>query len=151
MKRLLVTVILSVGVNALAAPVTLSGGSAKSENIGPLSLLQIQKLAASGNSERLTIKFGDKNGVALSEPGFFHIAVDEGGRRLVLDLAQVQQTSIDNSDLKAILKKSALIRDAEITMDPVDKSTNITFTMKKPIVAKASDKGELVIELQGTN
>jgi hypothetical protein len=129
----------------------ISGGRAQSESIGPLSLLQVQKVAASQNSERLTIKLGDKNGSALSEAGFFNVAIDEGGTRLILDLAQVQQTSVDKADLLAIIKQSSLIRDAEITMDPVDRSTNITFTMKRPVMAKASAQGNLVIDIQGAN
>ncbi len=150
MKTLLFTCIFSMGVCANAAPVAISGGKAKAENVSPLSLLQVQKVTGSvpDKSERLTIMFGDKNGAVLSEPGFFHLAVDEGGRRLILDLAQVQQTSVDKADLKAMVKHSELIRDAEITMDPVDNSTNITFLMKRPVVAKASAKENLVIDIQ---
>lgn len=148
MKGLLFTIILAFSFTALGAPVVMSGGRAKAENIEPLSLLRFQKLSISKNSERFKIKFGDKNGAALSEPGFFHIAVDEGGKRLILDLAQVQQTSVDKADLRAIVKQSNLIRDAEITMDPVDKSTNITLFMKRPVVAKAAAQGDLIIELQ---
>lgn len=153
MKSLLVTLVVLTGVQASAfvKQGAITGGTARAENAGPLSLLRLQQIKSSPNSERLTIKFGDKNGTVLSEPGFFHIAVDEGGRRLILDLAQVQQTSVDKSDLRAIVKQSALIRDAEITMDPVDNSTNITFTMKRPVMAKATETGELIIDLQGVN
>ncbi len=150
MKSLLVICIFLAGVGAEAASVAFSGGTAKPENVEPLSLLNVQKTVLNGavKAERLTLKFGDKNGAPLVVPGFFHIAVDDGGRRLTLDLAQVQQTSVDKSDLRAMLKQSELIRDAEITMDPVDKSTNITFLMKRPVVAKATAKGHLVIEIQ---
>lgn len=150
MKKLLVTFILLQSVSSLAAPIVVSGGIAKAKNIEPLSLLQVQKSGTSeaNKSERITMKFGDKNGAPLSEPGFFHLAVDEDGRRVILDLAQVQQTSVDKADLRAMVKRSELIRDAEITMDPVDKSTNITFYMKRPVVAQATAKDHLVIDLR---
>lgn len=150
MKSFLFTCIFLLGVSANSAPTAVSGGKAKAENASPLSLLQVQQVTSNttDKSERLTMKFGDKNGIALLEPGFFHLAVDEGGRRLILDLAQVQQTSVDKADLKAMVKQSTLIRDAEITMDPVDNSTNITFLMKRPIVARASSKENLVIYIQ---
>ncbi len=150
MKSLLITCIFLSGVVARAAPVAVSGGVAKAENVGPLSLLQVQKslVNTSNKTERLTMKFGDKNGAPLIVPGFFHMAVDEDGRRLILDLSQVQQTSVDKADLRAMLKQSELIRDVEITMDPVDKSTNITFLMKRPVVAKATAIGNLIIDLQ---
>lgn len=154
MKRLLVTLSLVVGVHAKASPIlpsAITGGTAKAENVAPLSLLQVQKSSASKTSEKLTIKLGDRNGVALSETSFYHIAIDEGGTRMVLDLSQVQQTSVDQSDLRALIKQSNLIRDVEITMDPVDKSTNLTFRMKRPVVAKASGKELLSIEIQEAN
>lgn len=155
MKRLLVTsflVVFCIG-SSLSAAIkenAFSGGVAKSENDVPLSLLKFEK-DNSRSGERLSLTLGNKNGVALDEPGFFQVAVDEGGTRVVLDLSQVQQTSVDQNDLKSVLKNSSLVRSAEITMDPVDKSTNITFLMKKPVLAKATSNkanGKVFIDLQ---
>lgn len=153
MKSILVPILVlySLSASAFIKQGTFSGGTAKPEADAPLSLLKFEKNLMKSGSERISLTLGDKNGSNLSEPSFFHVALDESGRRLVLDLAQVQQTSVDQSDLKSVLKTSPLIKSAEITMDPVDKSTNITFTLKKAVVAQAAtnkNSGQVIIDLQ---
>lgn len=153
MKSLIVTSILMFSLSAAAfiKQGSFSGGVAKAEVDAPLSILKFETRVSKTGSEKLSLTLGDKDGSILTEPGFFHVALDESGTRLVLDFAQVQQTSIDQSDLKAAFKNSPFVKSAEITMDPVDKSTNITLRTKKPVMAQAatnSTSGQVIIELQ---
>lgn len=163
MKSLLVTWIVIGHTSLAAASVeesartfikegSMSGGIARAESVAPLSLLKVEKLALE-KAETIIFTIGDKTGFPLGSPGFFHITLDDGGKRLIVDLSQVQQTAVDKEDLQKLLKLSKLVQAADIVMDPVDQSTNITFTMRQPVLAKASvskaGNGQFTIELQG--
>lgn len=131
---------------------SMSGGAARSAEVGPLSLLKVKMTKTSQNLERFIFTFGDKKGLTLGAPGFFQVALDEGGTRLVIDLSQVQKTAVDLNDLRNAFSTSPLIKNIEMVMDPIDKSTNITLLFKRPILARAlaspQGNGEMAIDLQ---
>jgi hypothetical protein len=155
MKSLLVTLIVLIQTSVSMAFIkegSMSGGIARGADTGPLSLLKVEKLVTE-KAESIVFTIGDKTGFPLGTPGFFHVTLDEAGKRLIVDLSQVQQTAVDKEDLQKIMKLSNLVQSADIVMDPVDQSMNLTFIMKKPVLAKAnaskSGNGQFTIELQG--
>ncbi len=104
-----------------------------------LSLLRMQKMLAPDGAERLVILYGDKNGnVVKSELGYFHISVDERNSRVSIDLAQVQRTAVDAKDLAKVFNNSRLVSTTEMTMDPLDLSTNISLTLQQPAEIKVN-------------
>lgn len=127
----------------------LAGGRAAEE----FSLLGIRRVAGRAGVERLVFSYGDRNGKPLKgEPGFFQIALDRSAKRLVIDLAQVGQTAIDSKDLARILSDSQFVAGSDMTMDPLDGSTNITIHTKIPIalavMSEAGDQGRIILELR---
>jgi len=127
----------------------LAGGRAAEE----FSLLGLRRVAGRAGMERFIISYGDRNGKPLKgEPGFFQIALDRSAKRLVIDLAQVSRTAIDSKDLARVLSSSRFVAGSDMTMDPLDGSTNITIHTKIPIalavMSEVSDQGRIILELR---
>lgn len=127
----------------------IEGGLAADE----FSIYSIERAATPEGSERLLITYGDRFGKAhKGEPGFFHIAMDRGSRRVILDLAQVPRTAVDQNDLAKILRQSLFVASSDMTMDPHDASTNITLNLKSPVsISVSAESGELsrlVVEMR---
>lgn len=118
------------------------------------SILRAEKLAAGDGAERLVIYYGDMHGQAMkTNPGYFHINVDEKAARVSIDLAQVQRTAVDHQELAKLFQGSKLVASTEMTMDPIDLSTNILLNLKQTAEVNAridSVKGvrSLVIDLR---
>ena len=126
---------------------TTIGGQARDE----FSLLAIRN-EPSEKGERLVLSYGDRFGKPLKgEPGYFHVAIDHGAKRLVIDLAQMQMTAVGPQDLSKILANSKLVATSEMSMDPIDSSTNITLHYKVPVKVKvgaaAEDAAKISIEV----
>ena len=118
----------------------IAAGSIIGGNAGKLfSLIRIQRMNMTGGTERLILTYGDHDGVPLkTQPGYFHLSLDQAGERLVLDLSQVLKTAVDQHDLIKELKGSKLVVKTDMTMDPQDGTTNITLFMKVPVETKAN-------------
>ncbi len=119
------------------------------------SLIRVQKMLLAGGVERLILTYGDQDGVPLkSQPGYFHLNLDQAGQRLVLDLSQVLKTAIDQQDLIKELKGSRLVSRTDMSMDPQDGTTNITLYMRAPVEMKAQieateeRQNQLVIDMR---
>jgi hypothetical protein len=126
-----------------------NGGASRDE----FSLLSITD-SPSTASERFILNYGDRFGkVWKGEPGFFQVAVDHGGRRIVMDLSQVTRTGIDPVQLRAILAKSKFVASSDMTMDPQDQTTNLTLLMKVPVEVRLSTvsgtHSQVVLDLKG--
>ena len=117
----------------------IAAGSIIGGNAGKLfSLLRVQRMSLAGGVERLILTYGDQDGVPLkTQPGYFHLSLDQAGERLVLDLSQVLKTAVDQRDLIKELKGSHLVAKTDMSMDPQDGTTNITLFMKVPVEMKA--------------
>ena len=103
--------------------------------------------------ERLVLIYGDRFGQPWKqEPGFFHIALDRSGRRIVVALAQVHSSAVDSARLAGELKKSKLVASSEIMMDPFDLTVNLILRLKVPVQLKVSieksDRSNLILDLQ---
>jgi hypothetical protein len=120
------------------------------------SILRVQKLTAPDGAERLVILYGNGFGQPVkTDPGYFHINVDDKHGRVSIDLAQVQKTAVDDKELAKLFSGSKLVAATEITMDPIDLSTNILLNLKQPTDVRAAIddyKGArtLVIDLRPT-
>jgi len=135
---------LSVRAGSLA-----SGGSALDE----FSLLKVDD-SVSGSSEKLVLNYGDRFGkVWKGEPGFFQVALDRGGSRIVIDLSQVTKTGIDPVQLRKALAKSKYVAMSDMTMDPQDQTTNMTLTLKSPVQLSLStvsgSRSQVILEMRG--
>ena len=156
--------LLSASAHALPAPMQvkpdritapISGGAvAGGQARDVFSLISIKKENASGGVERLVFEYGDAYGKPLQgkEPGYFHAALDRGGRRVVIDLAQVPQTAVDPGKLARLLAGSRLVASSDMTMDPHDKSTNVTLNLYRPakmkVLSRGANPAQVVIELE---
>jgi hypothetical protein len=160
---LLMSAFMSVTAFAIPSPLHVKPGSALGLRAGSIanggkaldefSLLSVA-LAAGASSERMVLNYGDRFGkVWKGEPGFFQVALDRGGSRVVIDLSQVTRTGIDPAQLRKALSSSKLVASSEMTMDPQDQTTNLTLTMKRPVAISLStasgSRSQIVLDLKG--
>jgi hypothetical protein len=145
---------LNVTPGKISSPISagvLTGGMAQDA----FTLTKITRQPSRNGAERWTLTYGDREGRPVpSGPGFFHVAVDRNGRRVVIDLAQVHRTAVDGAQLEKMARGSALVATTDMIMDPQDRSTNITMNMKSAVAVRvASDRsagGQLVLEISPT-
>jgi hypothetical protein len=84
------------------------------------------------------------------EPGYFHIQLDQGGRRAIIDLSDVTHADFDEAKMRRVLLKSRFIRTADMTFDPVDSATKIVLLMQTPtrlVVQTHADQRRITIEV----
>lgn len=117
------------------------------------SIVKIEKLDAGEGRERFVILYGNSHGQAVGKTGYFHVNVDSKLARVSIDLSQVQRTAVDGAQLAKLFAGSKLVSGTEMTMDPIDLSTNIQLNLKRAVEVKAqieNKKGTsaLVIELR---
>lgn len=103
--------------------------------------------------ERIIFDYGNRQGAPQNgEPGFFHVAIDQNAKRAVIDLAQIRSTTVDPQKLKQILGASKLVSESDMTMDPIDGTTNITLNFSRPVRLRVGsrngDRARLEIEVQ---
>ncbi len=124
------------------------GGMAGDE----FSLLKFQRSDRPGGVERWTLTYGDRAGARLhGPPGYFHLQLDPGSKRLILDLAQVNRTAVDQKDLAKLFLDSRVVAASSMSMDPQDQSTSLVFLLKAPLeihIEKDLGSGQLVIDLK---
>lgn len=123
-----------------------TGGVAGDE----LSLLTVESKSKS-EGESFSIHWGDREGRPWTgRAGWYHIALDRGGRRVVVDLGKVARTAIEPKDLHGLLASSKLIASSDMTMDPQDGSTNLTLNFRVPIqlrvMGEKASRGPLSLE-----
>lgn len=134
--------------SVLTKPGAVVGGVSGEE----LSLLKIETSFAE-TSNKLLLAYGDRTGrVAKGEPGYFNLTLDRDARRIVIDLAQVTKTGVDPLELKRRLASSKLIASSEMTMDPLDGTTNLTLTARHAVdvivSTQTSPQAAVVIEIK---
>lgn len=113
----------------------IAGGSAGKG----FSILRASQTKAPDGAERFVIVYGDARGRTVkTSPGYFHIQVDKKSPRVSIDLAQVQMTTLDPEQLQKLFRGSKLVAETEMTMDPIDLSTNITLRLRAPVEARAN-------------
>lgn len=114
----------------------LSEGSFRGGKFGRgFSLLGIKRVySSSGNSERIILEMGDRDGKIYSgKPGYFHAQLFRNPSELSLDLTQVLKSRVTNAHLKNLIKQSKLIQTADLSADREDHSTHFNMRFKAPI------------------
>lgn len=98
------------------------------------SLLDVRLLKSSkSNKERIAIDLGDGSGAALPDrPSYFQVHVQNSPPRIVLDLSNVQKTALGKDQVVLALASSGFVTGTDLTMDPEDHSTNLTFHLRAP-------------------
>jgi hypothetical protein len=99
------------------------------------SLLRMKRVySTDGNSERIILEIGDKEGRAfVGQPGYFHAQLFKKPSKLSLDLSQLLKSQVTSKDLKKMFKNSKLVKNASINSDSEDHSTNISIQFKSSI------------------
>jgi hypothetical protein len=135
------------------SPFVQSGVVVGGQSGAEFSLLDLQVESLRRTGERIVLTYGDRYGNSLkNEPGFYQVSLDRNARRLVIDLAQINKTTLDPMKLTRIMTASQLVSASEISMDPSDGSTNITFVLKEPVRLKIttedSRSARILIDLE---
>lgn len=135
--------------NPLRGVGSANGGMSQDE----LSLLSVET-KSSGLTEKISISYGDFFGKPLKgTPGFFQVALDRDGRRIAIDLSQITRTGIDPSQLKKVLSKSKYVLSSDMTMDPNEQSTNLTFLLNSSVELRVSTengaRSKVILDIKG--
>lgn len=118
---------------------TITEGAFKGGQAGSgFSLLDFKRVVSpSKKSERMIFEIGDHNGGTYSgQPGYFHAQLSRKPPEFTIDFSQMVLTKVDQKKLIQLFKKSKLVKKAKFKIDNEDNSTNLTFTLRKPIKAR---------------
>lgn len=140
--------------NKISPPIS-DGAAQGGTAADSFTLTKITREAAPNGGEKWIIGYGDRGGAPLvAGPGFFQVAVDRNSRRVLIDLAQVARSLVATNALDKIVKESNIVASSDLTMDPLDHSTNITLNTKSPVavrvVSETAGGGRLVLHLTPT-
>ncbi len=135
---------------------TIIGGETANGSRG-YSLLDVRRIfAAKDKIERVLIDFGDGEGKALKGvPGYYHVSIEKGQTRIVIDLSQMLGSNINQEKIRQIFRGSTMVKEARINYDPVDSNITLQLILKKKALLEvfqlpSQDKpSRLVIDLKG--
>lgn len=82
------------------------------------------------NLERIVFEITSSKNEA-DRAGYYNIAIDQKLKRVVIDIDGVAASIMPLETIMSNLKRSPLIDEATLTMDPQDRSANITLALKK--------------------
>lgn len=85
--------------------------------------------SAAQKIERMILDVEPTKG-SMERFGYFQVQVDKKPNRIVIDLNGVAASQQPLENIVATLKKSPFVSDAVLTMDPEDRSANITLSLK---------------------
>lgn len=84
--------------------------------------------------ERLLFELGDEKGQPLlKRSSYFQVSVQKNPARIVIDLAQMAASGVDDKKLLSMLQTSPYIKNAKIKFDPVDGSICVQLDLKQNI------------------
>lgn len=97
------------------------------------TLLDVRRTAdARKKIERLVFDVGDKEGHSMRGwPGYYHAELKSNPSRLVLDFSQMPSSRVTQLDVDSRLKGSLAIRQAVMSLEPVESTLNLTLDLKK--------------------
>ncbi len=97
---------------------------------GPLALLNFRH-SLTPRFERLVFDLGLTNTPAgVERPGFFHIAIQDKPKRIVVDLEDVTESKINPSQMAKLFVKSPFFNRVNFVSDPVHKNFTLEFPLK---------------------
>lgn len=81
--------------------------------------------------ERFVFDIGDREGNKIAGwPGFYHAELKKNPGRLVLNFAQMPNSQLSQKEIQSRLKGSLAVKNAAMSLEPVDNTLNITFDLK---------------------
>lgn len=82
--------------------------------------------------ERIVLDVGDLNGANMKGlPGYFQVELKDNPQKLVINLAQMPHSKIDQQKLSRVLAKSLSIQKSVMALDPTDNTLTITLDLKQ--------------------
>jgi hypothetical protein len=122
------------------------------------SLLNVRRyFSKKVQTERIVLDLGDLEGHPLTDKvSYFSASLEKAPSRLVLDLAQVQTSGIDEPTLRKLLRASPLVQDVTFIYDPEDQTTSLVLQilpdLEAEIFTMASSKkpSRIVVDLRKT-
>ncbi len=141
---------LSVKKNNFSDDGVFIGGKAGSG----ISLLNVRRFySPKKHLERVVIEVGDKDANPhLKELGYFQVSLDKQHKRIVVDLAQLKLSRVSERAVQRLFKKSPIVSEVNLTLDPEDKAATLVLNLKHPVrmevfqKTKANEPGRIVID-----
>jgi hypothetical protein len=120
------------------------------------SLLGLRRTYSSSlNTERIIVDLGDKEAKPSgTQIGYFQVSLDAGHKRVVLDLAQLMISKINERQIQETFQKSPYVKSAELTLDPEDHAATLVLYLKQPMklevfqLRKEKKPGRVIIDLK---
>ena len=102
------------------------------------TLLDLRRTADNKKKiERLVFDVGDQDGNILRGwPGYYHVELKNNPSRLVIDFAQMPNSKLSPTAIAQRLMGSLAVTHSELSLEPVDKSLNLTLNLKANTVAR---------------
>ena len=102
------------------------------------SLLKVRRdLSTKLGMERVILDIGDIEGKpAFGKVNYFQATGEKNPPRIVLDLAQLSRSAVDEASLKKTFAKSPYVKNVELTSDPEDHSASLVIFLKKPMLVE---------------
>jgi len=168
MRVIIWTLILGFGLNAPASTPFKRALTVKTNNYlldgvvtggragGGFSLLNVRRsYSKKAQLERVILETGDR----LSRPaglnmGYFQASLDAKEKRIVVNLAQLNMSLVNEAQIKRIFARSPDVASVEFTVDPEDRSGTMVLNLKHPVkmevfeVLKQKNPGRVVIDLK---
>jgi hypothetical protein len=135
---------------------TIIGGETPAGSHG-YSLLDMRRIfAAKDHIERILIDFGDGEGKPLKgKLGYYHVSIEKGQTRIVIDLAQMLGSNINQDKIRQIFQASPYVKEARINYDPVDSNITVQLILKKKVLLEVfqlpskNKASRVVLDLKG--
>jgi hypothetical protein len=106
-------------------------------------------------TERVIIDLGDKEAKPSgTQVGYFQVSMDARNQRVILDLAQLMISKINERQIQETFQKSPYVKSAELTLDPEDHAATLVLNLKGPMklevfqIRKAKKPGRVVLDLK---
>lgn len=120
------------------------------------SLLGLRRTYSSKmQTERVIIDLGNKDAKPSGiQVGYFQVSMDGPNQRVILDLAQLMISKINERQIQETFQKSPFVKSAELTLDPEDHAGTLILNMKQPMklevfqIRKADKPARVVMDLK---
>lgn len=102
------------------------------------TLLAVEKQSFKNmNAERIRLVFGNDKGLKSKQPmGYFHVQHDVKNNRVVIDIAQMAASRVNEDQIRRILVSSSSVANVSFTADPEDNSSTLVLNLKKPVLLR---------------
>lgn len=102
------------------------------------SLLKVRRdLSTKLGMERVILDIGDLEGrPALGKVNYFQATVEKNPPRVVIDLAQLSRSAVDEATLKKTFAKSPYVKNVELSSDPEDHSASMVIFLRQPMLVE---------------